>query len=167
MPQHAPRAPADFLIERATVIATCAGPAPRRGPAQSDLAPLRGAVIAAHLGEIVYAGPATTLDQHVEVVRGATCIDARGCTVLPGFVDAHTHVVFAGDRRDELRRRLAGATYADIAAAGGGIVSSVRATRAASDDQLARDTRRRLDEMLRCGTTTCEAKSGYALTVDG
>src|SRR5262249_18352948 len=75
--------------------------------------------------------------------------------------------VSAGARRDELRRRLGGATYAEIAAAGGGIVSSVRATRAASDEQLAEETRRRLDEMLRCGTTTCEAKSGYALTVDG
>jgi imidazolonepropionase len=83
------------------------------------------------------------------------------------LVDPHTHVVFAGDRRDELRRRLAGATYAEIAAGGGGIVSSVRATRAATDDHLVADTRRRLDEMLRCGTTSCEAKSGYALTVDG
>src|SRR5262249_33918379 len=97
----------------------------------------------------------------------AVAVDARGGAVVPGFVDAHTHVVFAGDRRDELRRRLGGASYADIAAAGGGIVSSVRATRAATDDQLVADTRRRLDEMLRCGTTTCEAKSGYALTVDG
>lgn len=163
MPQHAPRAPADFLIERATVIATCAGPAPRRGPAQSDITPLRGAVIAAHLGEIVYAGPATTLDQHVEVVRGATCIDARGCTVVPGFVDPHTHVVYAGDRRDELRRQLAGATYAQIAAAGGGILATTAATRAASEEELAAATRVRLDEMLACGTTTCEAKSGYGL----
>jgi imidazolonepropionase len=82
-------------------------------------------------------------------------------------VDAHTHVAFAGDRRDELRRRLAGATYAEIAAAGGGIVSSVRATRAATDEALIAATRLRLDEMIRCGTTTCEAKSGYALTVEG
>ena len=87
--------------------------------------------------------------------------------MVPGFVDAHTHVIFAGDRRDELRRRLAGASYADIAAAGGGIVATVRDTRAASAEQLAADTARRLDEMLRCGTTTCEAKSGYALTLDG
>jgi len=94
-------------------------------------------------------------------------IDARGGAVVPGFVDAHTHALFAGDRRDELRRRLAGASYADIAAAGGGIVESVRATRAASDEALAAGTRRRLDEMLRCGTTTCEAKSGYALTTEG
>jgi len=84
---------------------------------------------------------------------------------VPGFVDPHTHVIFAGDRRDELRRRLAGASYADIAAAGGGIVSSVAATRAATEAELAEVTRARLDQMLRCGTTTCEAKSGYGLTV--
>ena len=72
-------------------------------------------------------------------------LDATGGAVVPGFVDPHTHVVFAGDRRDELRRRLAGASYADIAAGGGGIVSSVRATRAASDEDLVAGTRARLD----------------------
>ena len=92
-----------------------------------------------------------------------SCSTPRGGAVVPGFVDPHTHVVFAGDRRDELRRRLGGATYAEIAAGGGGIVSSVAATRAASAETLEADTRVRLDEMLRCGTTTCEAKSGYAL----
>src|SRR5947199_27215 len=82
--------------------------------------------------------------------------DAQGGAVVPGFVDPHTHVVFAGDRREELRRRLTGTTYAQIAAEGGGILGTVVATRAASGDQLASDTRRRLDEMLRCGITTCE-----------
>jgi imidazolonepropionase len=82
---------------------------------------------------------------------------------VPGFVDAHTHVVFAGDRRAELHARLAGATYAEIAAAGDGILSTVRATRAASEDELAEATTSRLVEMLACGTTTCEAKSGYGL----
>jgi imidazolonepropionase len=93
-------------------------------------------------------------------------LDAQRGAVVPGFVDPHTHVVFAGDRRDELRRRLGGATYAQIAAEAGGIVSTVRATRAASAEQLSADTQRRLDEMLRCGTTTCEAKSGYGLTTE-
>jgi imidazolonepropionase len=74
--------------------------------------------------------------------------------------------VFCGDRRHELRRRLAGASYAQIAGEGGGILSTVAATRAATEDEIAADTRRRLDEMLRCGTTTCEAKSGYGLTID-
>src|SRR5689334_23680352 len=99
----------------------------------------------------------------VSPAPGARVVNAQNHSVVPGFVDPHTHVVFAGDRRNELRRRLAGATYAEIAAEGGGIVGSVKATRVASDEDLAAVTRQRLDEMLRCGTTTCEAKSGYAL----
>ena len=95
--------------------------------------------------------------------RGAQVIDARGRTVLPGFVDPHTHVVYAGDRRDELARRLAGATYAEIAAGGGGIVRTVAATRAASVDELVAAARPRLAEALAQGTTTCEVKSGYGL----
>jgi imidazolonepropionase len=81
-------------------------------------------------------------------------------------VDGHTHVVFAGDRREELRRRLAGASYAEIAAAGGGILATVRATRAATEDELIAATSGRLAEMLAAGTTTCEAKSGYGLDVE-
>jgi imidazolonepropionase len=99
----------------------------------------------------------------VQVAPDAVVVDARGGTVLPGFVDPHTHVVYAGDRREELRRRLAGATYAEIAAGGGGILSTVLATRAASEDALVESARTRLSEMLRCGTTTAEAKSGYGL----
>ena len=100
------------------------------------------------------------------LLDGIVRVDARGCTVVPGFVDAHTHVVYAGDRREELRQRLAGATYAEIAAAGGGILQTVRATRTASEDELVALARVRLDEMAACGTTTCEAKSGYGLTVE-
>jgi imidazolonepropionase len=158
--------PADFLIEHASLIASCAGPAPRAGPAQRDITPLHHASVAAHEGVIVYVGPADRLHSHVEVRPNATRVDASGCTVVPGFVDPHTHVVFAGDRRSELQRRLAGATYAEIAAAGGGILSTVAATRAASERDLAQQTRVRLDEMLACGTTTCEAKSGYGLTTE-
>ena len=101
------------------------------------------------------------------MLSSAVVVDLRGRhSIVPGFVDAHTHAAFAGDRRDELRRRLAGASYADIAAAGGGIVSTVRATRAASESELIAATIARLDEMLACGTTTCEIKSGYGLTTD-
>ncbi|HEY6361523.1 MAG TPA: imidazolonepropionase [Vicinamibacterales bacterium] len=157
---------ADFLIEHATVVATCAGPAPRRGIAQREISALGDAVVASREGVIVYAGPRAALARSIEVRHGATRIDARGCTVVPGFVDPHTHVCFAGDRRDELRRRLAGATYEQIAAAGGGIVRTVEATRAASEDDLVESTRARLDEMLACGTTTAEAKSGYGLTTE-
>jgi imidazolonepropionase len=83
--------------------------------------------------------------------------------VVPGFVDAHTHLAFAGDRDDEIRQRLAGASYQQIAAAGGGIVKTVGATRAASAGDLAALVEARLDEMLLCGTTTAEVKSGYGL----
>jgi len=86
--------------------------------------------------------------------------------VVPGFVDPHTHIVYAGDRRSELQARLAGASYESIAAGGGGIVATVSATRAASEEELAATTRQRLDDMLACGTTTCEAKSGYGLTTE-
>ena len=158
--------PADFLIEQAALIATCVGPAPRAGAAQRNITPLEEAVVASHRGVIVYVGPADRLHNEVELRPDATRVDASGCTVIPGLVDPHTHVVFAGDRRHELHDRLAGVTYAEIAAAGGGILSTVAATRAASEEELATQTRARLDGMLACGTTTCEAKSGYGLTTE-
>ncbi len=107
--------PADFLIEHADLIATCAGPAPRRGIAQREISPLHNGSIAAFEGRIAYVGGAGSLADAVAVQKGATRIDARGCTVVPGFVDPHTHLVHAGDRRWELQRRLAGESYAAIA----------------------------------------------------
>lgn len=158
---------ADFLVRNTLEVLTCAGPAPRRGPAQADARPISRACIASHQGRIVFIGFESLLERDVELTRDAVVVDAHGGAVVPGFVDPHTHLVFAGDRREELRRRLTGTTYAEIAADGGGILGTVVATRAATDDSLAADARRRLDEMLRCGTTTCEAKSGYALTLEG
>ena len=157
---------ADFVIEHASHVATCAGPAPRRGAAQGDITPIYDASIAAHQGVIVYVGPASDAEHQLELHGEAVRLDARGCTVVPGFVDPHTHLVFAGDRQDELRRRLAGATYETIAAEGGGIMKTVALTRAASETELADAARPRLDEMLASGTTTCEAKSGYGLTTE-
>jgi imidazolonepropionase len=157
---------ADFVIEHADLVATCAGPAPRRGRSQNEISPLPDAAIASYGGRIVFVGPQAALADHVTLLDGVVRVDASGCTVVPGFVDAHTHVVYAGDRRDELRQRLAGMTYAEIAARGGGILQTVRATRRASEDDLVAVARVRLDEMAACGTTTCEAKSGYGLTVE-
>jgi imidazolonepropionase len=117
-------------------------------------------------GRIVFAGPSRALPDHVRAASGARVVDVPGCSIVPGFVDAHTHAVFAGDRRAELRRRLAGATYAEIAAEGGGILSTVAATRAATEDDLVEQSRARLKEMVACGTTTCEVKSGYGLDVE-
>jgi imidazolonepropionase len=158
--------PADFLIENADLVATCAGSAPRRGAAQAEICPLHHASIAALHGEIVFVGPADSLAGRVTLEPDAVRIDARGCTVTPGFVDPHTHLVFAGDRRDELQRRLSGASYAEIAAEGGGILRTVAETRAATDQELIAEARARLDDMAAWGTTTCEAKSGYGLTLD-
>lgn len=157
---------ADVLIHSATEVLTCAGPAPRCGRRQADASPLRDGAVAAHRGRIVFVGAEEACRRTVSLTATATSIDASGCTVVPGFVDAHTHVLFAGDRGGELRRRLAGATYSEIAADGGGILATVEATRGASDDVLAAETAGRLAEMLRCGTTTCEIKSGYGLTVE-
>lgn len=83
--------PASFLIEHAEVIATCTGPAPKRGASQGDLLRFRDSVIAAHEGRIVFVGPQSTLADQANLLRSAVCIGATGCTVLPGFVDAQTH----------------------------------------------------------------------------
>ena len=154
---------ADFLIHDADLVATCAGPGPRVGPAQNDISGIPHGSVAGHDGRIVFVGPADECVHVVTLASGAPVINAHGCTVVPGFVDPHTHLVFGGDRREELRRRLGGATYAEIAAEGGGIVKTVAATRAASEEELIVGARARLAEMLALGTTTAEAKSGYGL----
>ena len=154
---------ADLLIENADLLATCAGPGPRRGSAQREIGALPNATVAGFEGQIVFVGSAHDARSAVTPTPQAQVIDAEGCTVVPGFVDPHTHLIFAGDRRDELRRRLSGATYADIAASGGGIVKTVDATRLASEHELVDGARKRLAEMLSFGTTTAEAKSGYGL----
>jgi imidazolonepropionase len=150
----------DLVVRNVRLLATLAGPAPRRGPGQADLGALPGGALAAQAGRIVYVGPESGLPP---AAQDAVVIDAEGAAVLPGLVDAHTHLCFAGNRDDEIRSRLAGATYQEIAASGGGIVRSVSATRAASVEELARGIEQRLDEMLLQGTTTAEIKSGYGL----
>jgi imidazolonepropionase len=155
-----------LLIRHLRQLITCAGPAPRRGRAQRDLSIVTDGAVASDGERIVFAGPDCDLPEPIAASPGATVIDGRRFSMVPGFVDAHTHAMFAGDRRDELRRRLGGATYAEIAAGGGGILSTVRETRAASEDALVSSTRVRLAEMLACGTTTAEIKSGYGLDLE-
>ncbi len=133
---------------------------------QRGLGIVKGGAVAARDGRIVWVGVERELGANVEVPDDALVVDAEGAAVLPGFVDAHTHTVFAGERSGEYARRLAGASYLEIQAAGGGIMSTVRATRAATEDQLAALARARLDSFLRHGTTTLEIKSGYGLTLD-
>jgi imidazolonepropionase len=157
---------ADFVVRRIGLLATMTGPAPRIGPAMRDLGVRRDAAIAATAGRIVWLGEDSACETAVRMEPAAAVLDAEGGAVLPGFVDAHTHLAFAGERDEEIRQRLAGASYQEIAAAGGGIVRSVAATRAASREELAALVEDRLDEMLLCGTTTAEVKSGYGLTTE-
>jgi imidazolonepropionase len=121
-----------------------------------------GAVAASH-GLITLVG---TTEEVLAQTEADEMIDASNRVVMPGFVDPHTHLVFAGSREDEFELRLRGATYMEIMAAGGGIMSTVRATRAATLPQLIAQSRERLDRMLAHGTTTAEVKSGYGLNVD-
>ena len=151
----------DLIIYSANQVLTLAGDTPKRAATQGDLAILRNGAIAMSGEKIIAVGD--TLDILSLADTHTRKIDARGKIVLPGFVDAHTHVVFAGDRANEFDLRLQGTPYLDIQKAGGGIMSTVRATRAATLDDLVAQTRARLDTMLAHGTTTTEVKTGYGL----
>ncbi len=134
----------------------------------SDAAPGLGLVsagaVAVRDGRIAYAGPEGGLP--AELSDGADIFDCQGRLITPGLIDCHTHLVHAGNRANEFEMRLAGATYQEIARAGGGIVSSVKALRAASADELVRQSLPRLDALLAEGVTTVEVKSGYGLDLE-
>lgn len=151
----------DLIIHSAAQLLTAAGDAPKRGETQGDLGILEKGALAIQHGEIVAVGAS---DEIRPLATSETrLLDASGCVVLPGFVDAHTHVAFAGDRANEFEMRLRGASYLDLLKAGGGIMNTVRATRAGSLQHIVAETRARLDRMLAYGTTTAEAKTGYGL----
>ncbi|MEO7165876.1 MAG: imidazolonepropionase [Spartobacteria bacterium] len=152
-------------IIHAAQLLTLAGPKRARvGGELSELSLIEDGGMLIRDGLVAVVGPsdeiARQLPNDIEVV------DAKGRVVLPGFVDAHAHPVFGGDRVDEFEMRARGATYEEIAAAGGGIRSTVRRTRAASEAQLLAQAQKRANWFLRCGTTTMEAKSGYGLSPD-
>jgi imidazolonepropionase len=127
----------------------------------NDGPPISDAVVAVEDRRVVYAGPAGDAPDQI-----GERVDCDGRAVIPGFVDSHTHLVFAGDRSDEFARRLAGESYQDIAAAGGGIMATVNATRQATDRDLYRLAAERVGRMIRSGTTTIEIKSGYGLDLE-
>lgn len=133
---------------------------PQRGAALGDLGLISDGALAVAEGQIIAAGPTGDLREHYQA---ATVIDAGGRCVLPGFVDPHTHLPWFGDRAAEFEQRITGATYMEIMAAGGGIMSTVRQTRRATAEELVFDNLPRLARMLRYGTTTVEAKTGYGL----
>ena len=156
---------ADTVVRNVGLLATLKGPRPRVGRDLRDIGALKGAAVAMKAGRIAFVGPEADLAGSVRTTASVIDIDARGAAVIPGFVDAHTHLAYAGDRDDEIRARLAGASYEEIAAQGGGIVKTVTATRAVSLEDLTSLVRARLDRALAHGTTSAEVKSGYGLSV--
>jgi imidazolonepropionase len=154
---------ADLTVVGISELATPEGQSARIGADLGRLRVVRDAAIACRGDRVVFVGTERELPQAVRMGPGGRTLDAAGATALPGFVDAHTHVPFAGWRESELNERIAGATYSQIAGRGGGIQRTVTATRAASKEELVALTRERLDAMLLCGTTLAEVKSGYGL----
>jgi len=154
---------ADLAVVGIGELATPLGHTALTGTELGRVAVTRDAAVACREGVIVFAGSRGDFRQTVRLVEGGRQIDAGGGTVLPGFVDAHTHLPFAGWREREFDERLRGASYSQIAARGGGILSTVAATRAADPRTLTEMVRQRLDDLLALGTTTVEAKSGYGL----
>jgi imidazolonepropionase len=154
----------DLLIKTAGQLVTCASPAgAKRGAEMANVGVIDGGAVAVLDGRIAAVGNAADIEREHSASQ---TIDAGNDVVCPGFVDPHTHIVFAGDRLDEFELKIKGADYLDILAAGGGILSTVRNTRAASVDQLVEASRVRLDKMLECGTTTAEIKTGYGLDLE-
>jgi len=153
----------DLFIHSAAQLLTIASYGPKRGPAMGELGIIEDGAVAVKDGLITLVGPTAEVRGQVTATEE---IDASGKVMMPGFVDPHTHLVFAGHRAAEFEQRIKGATYLEIMAAGGGIMSTVRATRAASVEQLVEESRARLDRMLAHGTTTAEVKTGYGLDTE-
>jgi len=158
---------ANLIIKNASELVTCSGFSAKKGKDMSELGIIGDGALVIEHGRITRVGP--TPDVMAEL-KASGCdpaqfktIDASGKTVLPGFVDSHTHLVFAGYRAEEFVWRLKGDSYMDILQRGGGILSTVHATRRASREELVRSGVKRLDSMLAYGVTTVEGKSGYGL----
>jgi imidazolonepropionase len=156
----------DLLIHNLAEVATPEGSAPLRGAEQRRVRRIAGAEVVCRKGRIVFVGSSEERRRQLGELPEAERLDGRGGTLIPGFVDPHTHLPWAGSREEEFAARLAGKTYQEIAAAGGGILSTVAATRRASEEDLVANVLKRMDQMLAWGTTTAEAKSGYGLNQD-
>lgn len=153
----------DLIIQNAAQILTCAsGGNAKRGVAMRDLGIINNGVVVVDDGRIVFAGPSGDAGGF----EPYQVIDASGAVVAPAFVECHTHLVYAGNRFDEFERKIGGADYLEILAAGGGILSTVRATREASLEQLIEDGERRVRKMIAHGAATIEIKTGYGLDTE-
>ncbi len=156
---------ADLIIKGASELLTCSADS-RDAYGGLALGKIANGAVAAREGRIVWVGGEGALLEEVRLVRGGEMLDADGRLVMPGLVECHSHLAWAGDRADEFQLRVAGTTYSQVQAAGGGIASTVYATRNASDEMLRALARKRLDRFLRYGVTTVEAKSGYGLSLE-
>ncbi|MBL8155150.1 MAG: imidazolonepropionase [Anaerolineae bacterium] len=154
---------ADLIVHHARQVVTCAGGGAKRGAALMNVGLVEDGAIVIQNGRIAAVGRSNEI---LGSYSSAQQIDATDKVVCPGFVDAHTHAVYSGDRVNEFELRIGGAAYMDILAAGGGILSTMRATRQASEEQLVREAQARLQTMLRLGTTTFEIKTGYGLDTE-
>lgn len=156
----------DLLIHSAAQV--CVVPlsygGPQRGAALGDVGLIVDGAVAIHAGRVADVGPTDAV--RARAGHAARAIDASGRVVCPGFVDPHTHLIWMGDRAAEFEQRIAGATYMELMAAGGGIMATVRATRGASVEALVAAARPRLDRMLAHGATTVEVKTGYGLETE-
>ncbi|MFH0916321.1 MAG: imidazolonepropionase [bacterium] len=156
---------ADLIITGAGELLTC--PRGDSGPGvRSDLGKVSDGAIAARSGRVAWVGKTAQLREEVRPLPGAEVVEAQGRVVMPGLVECHAHLAFVGDRPDEFQLRVSGATYQEVAAAGGGIMSTVHETRSAKDQVLRESAHRRLDLFLTYGVTTVEAKSGYGLSLE-
>jgi imidazolonepropionase len=159
-----PQTPDLFVINCSQLVTLAGARRPRVGAEMRELSIIEDGAMLVSGDTIKRVGTRAEIEPHIEGV--CEMIDAGGRVCLPGFVDAHTHPVFAGTRADEFERRAEGVTYQEIAATGGGIRATVRRTREATEDELVASSRRYREWFLRAGTTIVEAKSGYGLTVD-
>ncbi len=157
---------ADCVVSRCNQLLTCRGSIPKRGDGLKDVGMITNGSIASSDGLIVFVGDDEEMKTKVRLVDGGEHIDGRGYVGLPGLIDSHTHLPFAGSREEEFKLRLEGHTYQQLAQMGMGIQTTVNATRQATQEELVRLSLERLDSMLAYGTTTIEAKSGYGLNTE-
>lgn len=154
----------DLIIENAAHLVTCASDGkPKRGAAMAEVGIVENGATAIVKGKIVGVGHSDEIKRNFQ---SETVVDAKNKVVCPAFVDPHTHIVFAGNRLNEFELKIKGADYLEILENGGGIISTVKQTREANFESLVEQSRRRLDEMLVCGTLTAEIKTGYGLDTE-
>ncbi len=154
---------ADLIIHNAQLLTCASNGTAKKGAAMQDLGIIENGAVAISDGKIIAVGKSEDV---LSQFSSENVINANGKTVSPGFVECHTHIVFAGNRLDEFELKIKGADYLEILANGGGILSTVRQTRSASLADLVEQSRSRLDKLLNLGVTTCEIKTGYGLDTE-